>query len=271
MLPLKAQDLESIDNFKRACRAAAGQVRDNTPFSAFTEVHLPDSSKKLRVVKPFLVVGSPSNAVAPLLKNLKGTKAPLCSGVCSLEQGKIVLLVQKGKLDPGMVRSHGPILKDLFGKEVMVSAGDDKQAQPAGALQKMAEQHVKLSQAALHWDGTKNTVDARVKELVRAVKAHYAGAGTELIQEIDRTAQKIEGTLGKLDRRLTDSLKACAGATGAARESELKKTLAIVEEFKRIVKSERLIAHIDQNPFGVKTNLQAVLLESLNKAEQSIG
>jgi hypothetical protein len=31
-----------------------------------------------------------------------------------------------------------------------------------------------------------------------------------------------------------------------------------------------MIAHIDQNPFGVKTNLQASLLDSLNKAEQSM-
>jgi len=274
MLLLKAHDLETFEAFKKASRAAASQIKDNTHFCLYSEVQLPDASGKVHVLKPFLVVGSPVNVVTPLLKDLKGTKKPLCSGVCSLEQNKISLVAHKGKLDHGILKSRAPIFKDLFGKEILIPAAGS-QAAHAGTDQKAADQkaavqHTKLTQAALHWDGTKNIVDTRINELVRAVKAHYAKASPELIKEIDRNMQKIDATLGKLDHRLTDSLKACAGASGPAREAELKKTKAIVEEFKRTVKSERMIAHIDQNPFGVKTNLQASLLDSLNKAEQSM-
>jgi hypothetical protein len=269
MLLLKAHDLETFEAFKKASRAAAMQIKDNTPFCMYSDVQLPDASGKVHVLKPFLVVGSPINVITPLLKDLKGIKKFLCSGVCSLEQNKISLLAHKGKLDHGILKSHAPVFKDLFGKEILTSAAGN-QVEPAGTDQKAAVQHAKLTQAALHWDGTKNLVDTRIDELVRAVKAHYAKASPELIKEIDRSMQKIDATLGKLDRRLTDSLKACAGASGPAREAELKKTRAIVEEFKRTVKSERMIAHIDQNPFGVKTNLQASLLDSLNKAEQSM-
>ena len=268
MLLLKAQDLETWEAFKKASRAAAMQIKDNTPFCVFSDVQLNDASDKPHVLKPFLVVG-PINVITPLLKDLKGTKKFLCSGVCSLEQNKISLVVHKGKLDHGLLKSRAPIFKDLFGKEIVISAGDD-QDQPAATDPKAAVQHAKLTQAALHWDGTKNMVDTRINELVRAVKAHYAKASPELVKEIDKSMQKIDATLGKFDRRLTDSLKASAGASGPAREAELKKTKAIVEEFKRAVKSERMIAHIDQNPFGVKTNLQASLLDSLNKAEQSM-
>jgi hypothetical protein len=280
MLLLKAPDLETFEAFKKASRAAAMQIKDNTPFCMYLDVQLPDASGKPHVLKPFLVVGSPINVITPLLKDLKGTKKFLCSGVCSLEQGKINLVAHKGKLDHGLLKSRAPIFKDLFGKEVLAAAagnqvqqaGTDQKAaaQQAGTDQKAAVQHAKLTQAALHWDGTKNIVDTRINELVRAVKAHYAKSSPELIKEIDKSMQKIDATLGKLDHRLTDSLKACAGASGPAREAELKKTKAIVEEFKRAVKSERMIAHVDQNPFGVKTNLQASLLDSLNKAEQSM-
>lgn len=277
---LKPQDLKTFEAFKKASRAAASQIKDNTPFCAFTDVQMLDEHEKVHLLKPFLVVGSPINVITTLIKDLKGTKKPLCSGLCSLEQGKISLAVHKGKLDPGLLKSHAPIFKDLFGKEVLIAAAGghepDKAAQspapPAqgGPEQKAAVQHAKLTQAAQHWGGTKNMVDTRIKELVRAVKAHYAQAAPGLVSEIDKSMQKIDATLGKLDHRLTESLKACAAANGPARESELKKTRILLEEYKRTVKSEQMIAHIDRNPFGVKTNLQGSLTDSLNKAEQSL-
>jgi hypothetical protein len=268
---LKAQDLKTFEAFKKASRAAASQIKDNTPFCAFTDVQMLDESQKVHLLKPFLVVGSPINVITPFLKDLKGTKKPLCSGLCSLEQGKISLVAHKGKLDQGLLKSHAPIFKDLFGKEVQIAAaGSHEPGQQGGAVQPAAVQQAKLTQAALHWGGTKDMVDARIKELERAVKAHYAQAAPELIKEIDKTMKKINATLGKLDHRLTESLKVCAAANGAARDSELKKAHNVLEEYKRIVKSEQMIAHIDRNPFGVKTNLQGSLTDSLNKAEQSM-
>jgi hypothetical protein len=271
MLLLKAHDLESFEAFKKASRAAASQIKDNTPFCMFTDVELLDTSKKVHMLKPFLVVGSPINVITPLLKDLKGTKKPLCSGVCSLEQGKISLVAHKGKLDHGLLKSHAPIFKDLFGKEILTpAAGSHEPEQQGGADQKAAVQPAKLTEAALHWGGTKNMVDARIRDLVRAVKAHYAQAAPGVIKEIDKSMQKIDATLGKLDHRLTESLKACAAANGASRDAELKKTRILLEEYKRTVKSEQMIAHIDRNPFGVKTNILGSLVDSLNKAEQSM-
>ncbi|HEX3746713.1 MAG TPA: hypothetical protein VHW09_22400 [Bryobacteraceae bacterium] len=266
----------------------APMIKEKTPFCAFADVHLPESSGKEHPHKLFLAVG-PKNVITPLLQHLKGAKKLLASGFCSLEKGKIELVVHERKLEPALVKSHAAIFKDIFGREVLLSAGgDDNEHQPgaahaaepahpappvaphpaAAAPAANIPQHPKLTQAALHWDGTKTMVDGRVKELVRAVKSHYSAHGPDLLKEIDKSMLKIDATLAKLDHRLTNSLKAAASVSGPAHEAEIKKTRAIVEEFKHIVKSERLIAHIDQNPFGVKTNLQASLMESLTKAEQ---
>ena len=261
MLSLKSENLATLEAFKKASRAAATQIKENTPFCAFSDIELLDSSKKPHVVKPFLAVG-PLNMIMPLLKDLKGTKKFLASGVCSLDQGKIHLLVQKGKLDATLVKSHATTFKDLFGKEVLMAA-------PAAANPAAAAQHAKMTQAAVHWDGTKNMVDAKVKELVRAIKSHYAQRSPALVKGIEKVVQKIDPVIAKLDHRLTDSFKACVHATGPEREAEIRKAKAIIEEYKRIVKSERLFAHIDRNPL-VKTNLQASVLDSLNKAEQSM-
>ena len=91
-MPLKIQDLQTFEAYKKASRTAASQIRDNTPFCIFSDVQLPDSSKKVHLLRPFLVVGSPANAITPLLKNLHGTKRPVCAGLCSLQGGRLALL-----------------------------------------------------------------------------------------------------------------------------------------------------------------------------------
>ena len=46
---------------------------------------------------------------------------------------------------------------------------------------------------------------------------------------------------------------------------------AILAEYIRYVGSEPLIAHLDSNPFGVKTELRATLSKSLTQLARAIG
>jgi len=128
-MPLKAQDLQTFEAYKKAIRAAASQIKDNTPFCLYSDVEIPDASKKAHTLRPFLVVGSPATAITPMLKDLHGGKKPLCGGLCSLEEGKISLTAKSGKLEYGTLKSQATVLKELLGKEILFpSAG-----QPAGA------------------------------------------------------------------------------------------------------------------------------------------
>ncbi|MGO9261757.1 MAG: hypothetical protein ACLQU1_36460 [Bryobacteraceae bacterium] len=287
-MQLTSRDLQTFEAYKKAMRAAASQIKDKTPFCIYSDVQLPDASGKMHTLKPFLVVGSPVNAITPLLKNLKGAKAVACSGLCSLQGGKISFVAKGGKVNYGLFKSQATVFKELLGgKEILDPAhaggaaptapaqpakpaqAGAQPAKPAQAAAQAAAQPAKLTQAAVHWTGVRTTVDTKIKELKQVVKARYA-KHPELLKEIDKNMLKIDAILDKLDHRLADSLKAGAAASAAARQAELRKTRTILDEYKRIVQSERLIAHIDQNPFGVKTNLKQTLMDSLKQAEQSM-
>jgi len=277
-MQLKPQELQTLEAFKKASRAAAGQIKENTPFCIFSDVHLPDSSKKLHVLKPFLVVGSPPQVILPMLKDLKGNKKLVASGLCSLQSGKLSFVAKSGKVDYGLFKSQATHFKELLGKEILIpppggaavqNPPDAKTPANQPPDPKVTQRHVKMTEAALHWTGTRTTVDSRVNQLKQAVKAHYSKHPAAL-KEIDKIMVKIDTTLGKLDHRLTDSLKAVTTASPAAHEAELRKTLAILAEYKKVVQSDPLIDHIDKNPFGVNTNLKGTLMDSLNKAEHSM-
>ena len=51
----------------------------------------------------------------------------------------------------------------------------------------------------------------------------------------------------------------------------LKNAKAILTQYIGYVKSEPLVAHMDQNPFGVKTDLRALLAGGLTDAAKAIG
>ena len=132
-MPLKAQDLQTFEAYKKAIRAAASQIKDNTPFCLYSDVEIPDASKKAHTLRPFLVVGSPANAITPMLKDLHGGKKLSCSGFCSMESGKISLEAKSGSVNYGLFKSQATVFKDLLGKEILIPAPGGDAADPKGA------------------------------------------------------------------------------------------------------------------------------------------
>jgi hypothetical protein len=123
-MQLNAKDLQTFEAYKKAMKAAAGQIGNNTPFCIFSDVQMPDASKKVHTLRPFLVVGTAPSAITPLLKDLKGSKTLTGSGFCSLEGGKVSLVAKSGKVDYGQVKSQASMLRDLLGKEILIPSGD---------------------------------------------------------------------------------------------------------------------------------------------------
>jgi hypothetical protein len=104
------------------------------------------------------------------------------------------------------------------------------------------------------------------------VRAQYADQHPDLLREIDQNMTKLDGILDNLDQKLADSLaKAHGAANPDAKANELKNAKTILAGYIKYVKSEPLIAHIDANPFGVKTDLKKTLTESLTHMAQAIG
>ena len=130
----------------------------------------------------------------------------------------------------------------------------------------------RLAQAAANWRQTHRQADERIEALKSAIKAHYAEAHPALLQEIENGVARLDGVLDNVDHRLADVM-VNAGKAGddGARKAELKNAKALLTEYIVYVKSEPLIAHMDQNPFGVKTDLRALLATGLTDAAKAIG
>ncbi|MGH8261918.1 MAG: hypothetical protein ACRET4_00445 [Steroidobacteraceae bacterium] len=142
----------------------------------------------------------------------------------------------------------------------------------AGKSASVAAQIDRLLVAAEAWREVHRQADERIAALKSAVKAHYAGRHPALVKEIELGLAKLDGVLDIVDHRLADTL-ASAGAAkdDAARKAELSHVKTIIAQYITYVKSEPLVAHMDNNPFGVKTDLRTLLAGGLAGAAKAIG
>jgi hypothetical protein len=130
----------------------------------------------------------------------------------------------------------------------------------------------RLSRAAEAWRQTHRQANERIATLKQAVKAHCADAHPALLQEIEKGLVKLDQVLNGIDLRLADSLaNAGKAADDGARKSELKSAKSHLAQYINYVKGEPLVAHMDQNPFGVKTDLKALLTGGLADAAKAMG
>ncbi len=129
----------------------------------------------------------------------------------------------------------------------------------------------KLAKAPDVWDGTRELLQNRISALKTAVQAQCSDEKADVLDEINSHLLKLDRILGKLDRRLSDSLaKAGQSQDAATRNAELKNAKTIFAEYIQYVKTEPLIEHLDSNPFGVKTDIKATLSASLTQLARAI-
>jgi peptidoglycan hydrolase-like protein with peptidoglycan-binding domain len=126
-----------------------------------------------------------------------------------------------------------------------------------------------LDKGAFVWNSTRDILTKNIEELKKGVRAAYGTEHPELFRAIDQSMAKLNKVVDKLDTRLADALDSAYKAkSDAARVPELKKAEGIMKEYLEYVKSEPLIDHMDDNPFGVKTSLKKVISDALKHLSQ---
>jgi hypothetical protein len=152
----------------------------------------------------------------------------------------------------------------------MPAAGEAKAAPATGAAEASRLQTQRLNDAAESWRETHRQANQRLSALKAAVKAHYADGHPALLEEIEAGLAKLDGVLDNVDHRLADLLARAGNADDGARKAELVQAKAMLTQYIGYVKSESLLAHMDQNPFGVKTDFRALLAGGLTSAAKAI-
>jgi hypothetical protein len=148
-------------------------------------------------------------------------------------------------------------------------ADDKSSASVPGVAGQVPE--AELEKAPQVWKGTRALLQTNIDALKKAVQAQVADE-EDLVDEIEGHLQKLDRIMGRLDKRLTNSLtNAVETQDPKLRSAALRESKGILAEYIRYVGSEPLIAHLDSNPFGVKTELRATLSKSLAKLARAIG
>jgi hypothetical protein len=130
----------------------------------------------------------------------------------------------------------------------------------------------KLSKASAAWREAHRQADRRIAALKAAISSHYDRGHPELTQVVEQGLGKLDEILDNVDHRLADSLEHASNAPDdRSRDAELKNAKAILTEYIGYVKSQPLIAHIDENPWKLKTDLKALLIGGLTSAAAAIG
>jgi hypothetical protein len=213
-----------------------------------------------------------------LMELTEGSKRFLKVGTCTFQDGKFNFVMDEPV--PGLARKLQASIKNFTGKKLPLIVGDesvleddedDAQKTPAAAaVPKLPRPE--LAKAPQVWHGTRDIIEKNINALRQAIKAKYGGEDPGFREDVDKTMEKLNVIIEKLDGRLATSLGKAHGANdNAARSAELRNSKAILAEYIAYVKSEALIAHIDANPFGVKTNLKSILTSSLTHMAQAIG
>jgi hypothetical protein len=114
------------------------------------------------------------------------------------------------------------------------------------------------------WDGTRQLLQSKIEALKKAVQVQLGDEADDYIKGVNDQLQKLDRITGRLDKRLGDALGAAAQATDPAqRQKALDESKTTLTEYVQYIKSEPLIGHLDNNPFGVQMELMATMTKSL--------
>jgi hypothetical protein len=106
------------------------------------------------------------------------------------------------------------------------------------------------------------TIAEQVAKVKDAALKEFADADPRLLAAVQEDMKELDRVAGMFDHALADSLQDLSGASDAvARKTAVAKVKIELSKLLQIVKSEPLIAHIDDNPFGIKTDIAGKLTE----------
>jgi hypothetical protein len=118
-MPLKTEDLNTVENYKKAIKHEAGKIgaAGNIKFWIYKDVELPTAAGGKQKL-PILISLVDDVAAKAVLKG----KLPLCHGTCGLAENKIAFDAAQGKVPYALLIKSVPL---LLGKMVHLPAGVD--------------------------------------------------------------------------------------------------------------------------------------------------
>lgn len=269
-MPLKPDDLKSIDAYKKAIKMDASKISTSggTKFWLYKDVELP-SKQKL----PMLLTLIDDVAVKALVKG----KPPVCRGTCGIKNSQIVLEASQGAVPYELLKVSIPA---WTGKVLHNSALDEEKA----AVPPPAPPHppapgsapgpnkpgsatpypglVKYRAALVQFAQAKSQVKAQIGGLRNAIAAQAPGEkdfANALAKELEELNDELAGVVD-------EAMKGAENEASPATEAIKQK----IRKYQSELASNHVVAQADSNPLGVSVTIAKTLGEALSRIRESM-
>jgi hypothetical protein len=261
-LPLKPDDLKTLENYKKAIRNDASKIgpQGNTKFWVYKDIELPTASGAKQKL-PALISLVDDTAAKAVLKG----KLPLCAGTCKLEQGQISFQAAQGTVPYGILTKTVPL---LLGKMVNVPAGvklepdgPEQKAPPAQAAAPVPG-IVKYRRALVEFAQAKTVMQGQITNLRSAILK----AAPHEVSVADDLAKQLSRLNSELAAAVDEAIKAAENEASPATDAVKSK----IQKYIAQLASNPLVKKADANPLGVPVTIQKTLGEALGRIREAM-
>ena len=151
--------------------------------------------------------------------------------------------------------------------EASIQDNSHSQGAPVMSPEKLAA----LGASPKLWSDTVTSVGGAIDKLKDAIRKDFASEGPDVVADIEKNLDRISKITERFDHSLADLLKAAHEATDeAARRANITKAKSVLAEHIKYAASEPLIAMLDDNPFGVSTDIKKTLVANLQQLVDAV-
>ncbi len=143
-------------------------------------------------------------------------------------------------------------------------------ADPAGVALDPAKRAA-LEASPKLWTDTITSIEGSINKLKDAIRKDFASESPEVVGDIEKNLDRISRITDRFDTTLSNLLKAAHDATDeATHRASITKAKAVLADHIKYISSEPLIDMLDQNPFGVTTDIKKNMIDSLKQLREVV-
>ena len=151
-------------------------------------------------------------------------------------------------------------------------------ATPAEGSSPAAEPHVlppekkaALAAGPKLWDNAVSSINSALERLQDTIRKEFASEGPEVVADIEKNLSKITDVTKQFESKLADYLREAHDATDAAsHNAAIKSAKAAMSEHMKYVASDPVIKLLDENPFGVPTDIKKTMADNLKQLVDAV-
>ena len=151
-------------------------------------------------------------------------------------------------------------------------------AAPAAETSPSAEPHVlppekkaALAAGPKLWDDAVSSINSALERLQDTIRKEFASEGPDVVADIEKNLNKITDVTKQFESKLADYLREAHDATDAAsHNAAIKSAKAAMSEHMKYVASDPVIKLLDENPFGVPTDIKKTMAENLKQLVDAV-